>query len=332
MLTISVIIPTHNRATLVRNAIESVARQTYHPHELLIVDDGSTDDTNAVVNDCIRHEKGSELSIRYIYQEQAGAPVARNTGVAAATGDWVAFLDSDDRWLPQKLEWQAQALEKYAAVSAACVTDASYVNNPHLRMSAFQKAGTQCDELIGTLPDIAKRIAYGYHGMYLQTLIVHRQLVLEIGGFDPLLTLGEDSDLLFCIANRTSICYVNLPLVEIDRTPDRSNGTIELARKEEFYLKTCQYLYEKWLTRPPNLDPEIRKRVARRLQEIHTGWSSWHLINGNGDDALRSLSIAMKYNFTGKAAFKWLLTRTAPGLARSVVLGRRARTPPATLF
>jgi glycosyltransferase involved in cell wall biosynthesis len=313
--------------------MESVAGQTYMPHELVIVDDGSTDDTRATVNKWIVEGRFSELSIRYIYQQQGGAPVARNTGVAAATCDWIAFLDSDDRWLPRKLELQVQALQKFEQVSDACVTDASYLNNPHLRNSAFQQAGTHCEEaLLGLFPHILKRIAYGYHGLYLQTLLVRRKLILDIGGFDPSLPLGDDTDLIFQVANRTSLCYVNMPLVEIDRTPNRSNGLIELTRKEKFLLEMYQHLYERWLNKPPQLDPEIRQRVFWRLQEVHAGWSSWHLINGDYENAVKSLWVAIRYRFTGKVAFKLLLATVVPGVAKSVILKRRAKTPPQILF
>jgi glycosyltransferase involved in cell wall biosynthesis len=312
--------------------MESVALQTLLPHELIIVDDGSTDNTKATVESWSEKVQCLGLTVRYIYQEQSGVPVARNAGVAAATGDWVAFLDSDDRWLSQKLQLQADALERFEGVSDACVTNALYVNNPDLVVSAFEKAGTQCAEEIGTFPDILKRISHGHHGLYLQTLLVRRQLVLDIGGFDPFLKLAEDADLLFKIAIRTIICYVNLPLVEIDRTPHRVGGLIELARRERFLLEIYQHLYEGWLALSPELAPEIRQRVTSRLQSVHAGWSSWHLINHEYDKACSSMSLAAKYRITARVALRWALIAMAPGLARALILKRRARTAPLELF
>jgi len=94
---ISAVIPTYNRADLVRRAIQSALSQTLAPAEILVVDDGSTDDTRSVV-------ESFGLPVRWLYQKNAGVATARNTGADAASSDWVAFLDSDDVWAPDHLE------------------------------------------------------------------------------------------------------------------------------------------------------------------------------------------------------------------------------------
>lgn len=91
---ISAIIPTHNRANWLVGAIESVLRQSHPVAELIVVDDGSTDNTKEVVQ--------KYANVRYIYQSQRGPSAARNAGARMASGDWLAFLDSDDRWMQQK--------------------------------------------------------------------------------------------------------------------------------------------------------------------------------------------------------------------------------------
>ena len=103
---ISVIIPTYNRADLVGHAIQSVLDQTYSDWEIIVVDDGSTDHTRDVVSNYTDHR------IRYIYQDNLKLPGARNTGIQASLGKYVAFLDSDDRFLPDKLERQIAAMER----------------------------------------------------------------------------------------------------------------------------------------------------------------------------------------------------------------------------
>src|SRR5262245_1813867 len=98
---ISVIIPTWNRAQSVKRAISSALRQTHPPHEILVCDDGSTDNTEEVVRAM------GDSRVRWIAGPHAGCPaVPRNRGIAASKGDWIAFLDSDDAWLPEKLEAQ----------------------------------------------------------------------------------------------------------------------------------------------------------------------------------------------------------------------------------
>ncbi|MFX1394814.1 MAG: glycosyltransferase family 2 protein [Promethearchaeota archaeon] len=105
---VSVITPTHNRANIIKEAINSVLNQTYKNFEYIIVDNGSTDNTEEIVRS-FKDER-----IKYIWQENSGSPAgSRNTGMMAATGYYIAFCDSDDLWLPQKLEKQIEIFEKY---------------------------------------------------------------------------------------------------------------------------------------------------------------------------------------------------------------------------
>jgi glycosyltransferase involved in cell wall biosynthesis len=104
---VSVIIPTYNRAHLIGRSIKSVLDQTFIDFELIVVDDGSTDNTEEVV------KAYNDQRIRYIrYTKNRGAPAARNTGIRAARGEYIAFNDSDDEWLPQKLERQMAFFER----------------------------------------------------------------------------------------------------------------------------------------------------------------------------------------------------------------------------
>ena len=332
MFSISVIIPTHNRASLLQNAIESVLKQTYPIHEILVVDDGSTDGTKDAV---AKYEKGSahaKTQVRYIFQRQQGVAVARNNGIATSTGDWIAFLDSDDLWLPEKLEWQVRALTEFAAVSAACATDSRYTNNPHLTKSAFEQIGAQCESQMGVFPEFARRItSHAFHGVYLQALVVRADIIKSMGGFHATLTVNEDTDFLFHLAQRTNICYVNIPLVEIDRTPHREIGLTELRTKESYRLKMAQYMYEKWLSEYKGVDLEIRTRIQQRLHDIHVGWASVQLLEGRTQVALQSLSLALRYAFSKKAAAKWLSIRAAPALTKRMLLKRREKEPPPLL-
>jgi glycosyltransferase involved in cell wall biosynthesis len=102
MITVSVIIPTYNRADVIEKAIGSVLNQSYRDFEVLVIDDGSTDNTTKVVE---------KLPVKYIWQRHHGAPSARNRGIAQARGKYIAFLDSDDWWLPGKLEKQVAVME-----------------------------------------------------------------------------------------------------------------------------------------------------------------------------------------------------------------------------
>ncbi len=105
---VSVIIPTHNRSHLISRSIQSVLNQTYQDFEIIIVDDGSTDNTEEIIKEFQEQNK----RIRYIrHKENKGGAAARNTGIRAAQGEYVAFQDSDDEWLPEKLDKQMKLFE-----------------------------------------------------------------------------------------------------------------------------------------------------------------------------------------------------------------------------
>jgi glycosyltransferase involved in cell wall biosynthesis len=109
---VSVIIPTFNRASFLPKTLDSVYRQEYRPVELVLVDDGSTDDTESVVTRWADAHRGPTFDVRYLYQENSGPSAARNLGILRSEGEYLQFLDSDDRLHPQKLSVQVTALEK----------------------------------------------------------------------------------------------------------------------------------------------------------------------------------------------------------------------------
>ena len=104
---IDVILPTHNRAYCLDRSIHSVLSQSYHDLRLMIIDDGSKDDTKKIIE---TFQKDSRVN--YLHQDNQGVSAARNLGIRHAQGEWIAFLDSDDEWLPNKLEKQVKYLEE----------------------------------------------------------------------------------------------------------------------------------------------------------------------------------------------------------------------------
>jgi glycosyltransferase involved in cell wall biosynthesis len=324
---ISVIIPTYNRAPLLESAILSVLAQTYRAHEIIVVDDGSTDNTVEVVIEGQRKAALKQVPLRLVRQQQGGAARARNAGMAASTGDWIAFLDSDDRWLPEKLECQVNAVTETHASSCACVTDASFVNNSELGKSAFQYAGYDTNDESTVMDAATKRIVYGYHGFYLQTLLVKKREATELGGFDPNFRTCEDADFFLRLSLKTSIVRVNRILVAIDRTPDREIGLIEIGRNEAKSFETQKRLYDKWLVQQPGLEIRDKKLVHKRLQEIHCGISSLLLLENRYAEARQSLKTALSYYWTGKVMTKWFLASIAPALAKALVIRQRSARP-----
>ena len=319
---ISVVIPSYNRADKLGSAIESVLAQTYSACEIIVVDDGSTDATREVVEGSSNRAASRGVLVRYIFQEQQGVSVARNTGIGKAAGEWIAFLDSDDRWLLQKLERQVQAIEKFGPAYGACFTDARHVNNPSWPATVFGQSDGPFEPANGVLADAPRVIARANHGIRAQTLVVRRDVIDGSGGFDPHLRIVEDNDFVFRVALHTGYCYVNEPLVEIDRTPGRPEGLMELYAQEAFRLEQLQYELEKWLRDERIVDAEVRQLVLAALRCNRAAWASCHLMNGDYAQAREAMAAALAYGFTIRNAVKWALVRFAPQATRKFVWKR----------
>jgi glycosyltransferase involved in cell wall biosynthesis len=154
---ISVVIPTFNRAREVKAALESVWAQTYPEFEIIVVDDGSRDGTGETLHQFTSQPYGHGKPMRYFFQPNQGQSAARNKGNAEARGEWIAFLDSDDRWLPKKLEWQIRAAEQFKYQCGACITDARLVNYENKDTTAFRAGGKHYEQDIGIDPRCSER-------------------------------------------------------------------------------------------------------------------------------------------------------------------------------
>lgn len=320
----SVIIPTYNRGYILQQSVNSVLAQTFTDYELIIVDDGSTDDTARVVWRILESGRAGADRIRYFSQEQQGKSAALNHGVSVAGGEWIAFLDSDDLWLPSKLEWQFRALQQFPACDV-CFTDSQYTNNPRLDITAFRRAGRKHEGTVGIIRDALGFVINEPHGIHIQSVLVRATRMREVGGFDPHLRVLEDHDLIFRLAQAvTRFCYVNQPLVAIDRTPKRDVGLIELLARDEIRLEQQQYMYEKWLTMN-GLHKVIRRQIRRYLRAVYSGWANWHLEQQQYEQAREAMATAIRHEFTPTMAMKWALTAAVPGLTRRYLVERELR-------
>jgi glycosyltransferase involved in cell wall biosynthesis len=324
---VSVIIPTYNRASLLIGAVESALSQTFSDLEVVLIDDGSTDQTANILERFLAGRVEDRGRVRYFWQENGGQSVAFNRGMELAAGEWLAFLASDDRWLPEKLTLQLEVLRQLGPRCDACITDAIYMNNVALTKTAFEHVGSPYPGSFGMITDPLRRVAGGWHGMYVQTLIVRKKVLGEVGGFDPNLHLSEDLDFLFRLSARANIGYVSKPLVEIDRTPNRTDGMIERFQDEPFRLQHYQHLYEKWLDEDRTLRLGVGELIRRQLQEIHAKWASWYLLSGDYQKARQAMRSAVRYDVTARSVCKWLLTTLTPKLAKRIVVKRRESAP-----
>ncbi len=230
--TVTVVIPTHNLALHLPEAIASVRSQQWPNLELIVIDDGSTDETGRVLANLAR-----DGGLNWFRQDKAGAAAARNRGIKAATGDWIAFLDADDVWLPDKLATQFKALEKVGA-------DFSFTDS-RLRFANGQERDLQCQVLKGPLmPQLITGNLFGT-----PTVIVRRRCFERVGFFDEQLRTGEDWDMWLRLASAFTHAWVPEPLclVSASTSPKFSVLTFEQCTLRVLdRLFSCKHLAKEW--------------------------------------------------------------------------------------
>jgi glycosyltransferase involved in cell wall biosynthesis len=320
---VSVVIPTYNRLRQVTAALDSVLAQSYSNFEVIVVDDGSEDGTGQSVESLIRSRSASAPPLRYILQANQGSSAARNRGIAEARGEWIAFLDSDDIWYPDKLEWQVRAAEVYKDVCGACITDARLVNDSGMETTSFRETGRTYAQEIGLAENVVERLAWTFDHFWVTSLLVRSELARQIGGFDPGIQFCEDHDFNHRLSLVTSFCYVNKVLVQLDRSPAPS--IIRPWERAEVRLQNKQRMLEKWL-KDAALRPEIRKIIVRSLGQTHSAWANWYLEQQQYEEAREALHRAMRTDLTWQLLVKWMLARTVPSLARKLTPKAKAYT------
>ncbi|HLY25446.1 MAG TPA: glycosyltransferase [Aggregatilineales bacterium] len=201
MPTISVIIPTYNRAELLLTAVESVQHQTYRDFEIIVIDDGSVDYTPSLAN-------SFEDNIRYKRILHSGRPaVARNAGLRLARGKYVAFLDSDDLWLPEKLERQVEILTNQPSTELVCSNayDCTTSEPNSIRLYLGPDQGASGEVLFELLAN---------NFVITSTVMASRDVLEKLGGFceAPELTAVEDYDLWLRLASQVQLVYLPQPL------------------------------------------------------------------------------------------------------------------------
>lgn len=315
---VSAVIPTYNRQAHVLRAIDSVLSQTVPVDEIIVVDDGSTDRTAEV----IRGRYGSQVMV--LRQENAGVSAARNRGIHEARGEWIAFLDSDDVWLPTKLKRQFEAVSALGAEFGACFTDCAFTGDARITRTAHSAAGLECCSEFIQLRDPRFYLLGGPPIMYAQSLLVLRSLLNQVNGFDEAMPISEDLDLLFRLTFQTKICLVSAPLVEIDRTPSRPVALTEMySRRDDRKYESLQWLYTKWLGLPEIAGTLYEHRVRELLREVYYDSAEAKIHELRIGPALREIGRLRAIGVSYPASVRTLLSRKLGKLRRS--LGSRDR-------
>jgi glycosyltransferase involved in cell wall biosynthesis len=203
---VSVVIPTYNRAQLIAESIKSVLDQTFTDFELIVVDDGSTDNTREVV------DSFQDSRIRYICLENRGAAAARNNGIQASSGEYVAFLDSDDVLLKKALESGVQVLDRHPEVAFSC--GQIYRMDEKGRVFGVRKLRCRHASIRQGTEEIVQFLVYGNH-INTMTVMARRSCLFEVGLFDTTFRYGsEDFDLFVRLAKKYAVAYIAKPIAK----------------------------------------------------------------------------------------------------------------------
>ena len=195
---IDVIIPTYNREASIKRAIDSVLNQSYKNFLLIVVDDGSTDQTNTLLENYKNHSQ-----IKILKQNNSGVSAARNFGVKYSNSDWIAFLDSDDEWLPHKLETQVEFIKNHLAISFIHGEEIWYRNNVRVNPKVKHSKSSI---------DLFKR-SLEFCLISPSTVLIKRDLFNKYGPFNEDFVVCEDFDLWNKILARLDVGFIETPLI-----------------------------------------------------------------------------------------------------------------------
>ncbi len=223
---VSVIVPAHNAAVYLPCAIDSVLGQTSRDWEIVIVDDGSTDNTREIVDS---YRPVLQDSLLYIHQPNRGVSAARNTGMRAAQGEFIALLDADDVWLPDRLDRGLRAMDEDPGTALV-----------HSRVARIDTKGSVTGQLKVEpkyLSGMIARHIYTRRAHVICSTVMFRKSCLETAGwFDETMQTTEDRDLWFRIALRHKVSYINDVLAYYRLSPSSTTTNLERLLHGQLYF------------------------------------------------------------------------------------------------
>lgn len=285
---VSVIIPTYNRKDYVVEAVDSVLNQTYRNFEVIVVDDGSTDGTSEIL------KKKYDQKIRYFYKENGGCASARNYGIKFARGEYIAFLDSDDKYLPDKLEDQVGILERNTELGFVYSDSYSFGGGKKLLNSSVR-------------PDKDNSVTYA---LYMMTYMANgsflaRKKYLELSGYyNESLRYNEDTDFLLRLSLYSKVYYSKKPTLLY---------RVHSGRKSSNNIKLLEAVYSSSESLLKNYS-DFKKRIGRkadiRLGQIKLDLSMEYAVQRDFKRALEELNSSNRHHPTiRKMLYLYLLPK-----------------------
>lgn len=307
--TVSIILPTYNRARYLREAVESVLVQTYGDWEMIIADDGSSEETRAYLRSI------QDQRVTVLWLPHTGMPsIARNEAIRHPRGRYLAFLDSDDLWLPTKLAAQICALR----ASPACRWSYTAVDLIEPEGSPLSRDGLA--PWVPYAGDITERVLTIEAHIAIDTVLAERDMVLDAGGFDEQQRFGEDYDLYLRLAMRSPVNVIDAPLAVI-RAGDGANYS---ANRVEVYQGWVR-LYAKYAALLPS--GRLRAIARRRRAESLLVLARLYARAGQPGAAWRTLLYGTPGSLFAYALWVWRSVKEAVCSGLHALAARRM-TPP----
>jgi glycosyltransferase involved in cell wall biosynthesis len=283
---VSVLIPTHNYARFLGEAIQSVLDQTYKDFELIIVDDGSMDNTREIF------ENFNDPRIRYICQDHLGVSAAHNTGLKACRGEYITGLSGDDLYLPQNLEKKVKLLDSRPDAGLVCSDAYVFDNSTGATLCKLwhdpKRSNPSFDPVKASRQPLKEFLHWGFFIM-LQATMLRRQVFTAVGGFDESLPTHEDWDLIIRIVQRFRIEVIDEPLLKLRR--HNANLSID---EEKMYCGGVSAT-NKAISSGSFSDEEL-KLLRKNLIPQHSRFGRWALLCGRETAARKALIAGIRLN------------------------------------
>lgn len=282
---VSIVMPTYNCAAYIPESIQSVLNQDFQDFELIIVDDGSTDDTENIVS---YFEDVLKDRLIYIKTENQGASQARNTALKSCRGEFIAFLDADDIWMSKKLSTQLKVFEQFSDIalvfSDALIVDASG--------KSFNKNYIKPWEINLPAREIYGQILAKRNFIPFSTIITKKSIINDIGVFDDAFKSSQDTDWLLRIAVKYEIKAVNETLSHYRVHPTAISRNIGLRKHD-----TIAILLKNLNLETP-LSPSIKKEIRTRIAENYYEWGYDEFEHNRFSNAREKFICSMHYSAT----------------------------------
>ncbi len=289
---VTVVIPAYNSASFIGRAIRSALEQDYPAKEIIVVDDGSTDNTGEVVTSF-----GDK--VRYLLQKKSGPAVARNRAIRHSKAEFIAFLDSDDQWLPGRLTKCLQPMiEDHSVGLTYCHSIARLPDGREIPYGGF----TQVRNLFPRYPFPSPT-----HSTPATTC--RRDLLLKVGGFDRPLLAYEDHDLWMRVGEQARIACIEEPLVIIHIRPDSLSASNSKNRGE--VIRTYFQIVDDAFARRPDLYGPRRRFI---LADAHYFWAVRHYARKEYSLARRGFFQSFRHMPTFRTSFCMIKTLVPPPL------------------